>query len=148
MEDKQLLLPVAMDQLAGVIRTMPQIEVPLKHRFTPGLYSREIQLPAGSINISKIHKSEHQFIISKGHVEVYDPRAGKSVHYVAPYHGITKPGTQRAVYAHEDSVWTTFHATDETDTDKIEQAIIQEPEPGSITISDEAMIKLRQGKLE
>jgi hypothetical protein len=42
------------------------IECPLVHRFTPGMYIREIFMPAGSLITSKIHKTEHPYTISKG----------------------------------------------------------------------------------
>src|SRR6476469_9475589 len=117
-----------LDSLAEGIRSLPGVDVELTHRFTPGLYSREIKLPADSLNISKIHKTEHQYIISKGVVQVYDASTGKSELIIAPRHGITKPGTQRAVYAITDAIWTTCHPTELKDVDKIEAEIIQEPD--------------------
>lgn len=133
-----------MDTIANFVGQLDSVEATVIHRFTKGLYSRELRLPAGSLNVSKIHKSEHQFVISKGHVEVWSKEKG-SVHYVAPYIGITEPGTQRAVFAHEDTVWLTFHPTELTDPAEIEREIIQEPFPGSITIPDEFMKQLKEG---
>lgn len=123
-------------------------EVKLTHRFTPGLYSREIVLPAGSWNISKIHKTEHQYIISNGHVEVYDAATNTVTHIRGPHHGITQPGTQRAVFAHEDTIWTTFHPTTLTTPEEIEDEIIQKPDENSITISEEKMKQLMQRRLQ
>ena len=39
---------------------------------------------------------------------------------------VSSAGTKRAVYAHEDTVWTTIHAnsTNETDLDNLEDFII------------------------
>lgn len=42
----------------------------------------------------------------------------------APCTIISKPGTKRAGYAHEDTIWTTFHATSETDPVKVEKALV------------------------
>jgi hypothetical protein len=43
----------------------------------------------------------------------------------APFTGITKPGTRRVLLIVEDTIWTTFHPTQETDLAKIEADIIE-----------------------
>jgi hypothetical protein len=90
----------------------------LGHSFTPGLYSREIFMPAGSLIISRIHLWEHPYVISCGRVSVYD--GVDIVEISAPYHGITKAGTKRILYVHEDTTWTTFHITDKTTFEEID----------------------------
>lgn len=112
------------DELEIEIRRAGLIEPPLNHIFTPGLYVREICLPAGSLAISKIHRTEHPFVISAGSVSVWTPERGIE-RISAPHTGVTKPGTQRVIYAHEDTIWSTFHVTAETDVAKIEAAIIE-----------------------
>jgi hypothetical protein len=97
-------------------------DVPVVHYFTPGLYCREIYMPAGVTLTSKIHKTEHLFIISKGRCTVATEHG--TMELEAPYTGITKPGTKRALVIHEDTIWTTMHATDLTDVDEIEATII------------------------
>lgn len=78
------------------------------HAFVPGVYARTMYLPANTINTSKIHKVENFFFLSVGHLIVRDSFG--HLHEVrAPYLGITKPGTKRAVIALADSVLTTFH---------------------------------------
>ena len=42
----------------------------------------------------------------------------------APYHGMTEPGTKRALLTHEETVWITVHHTEETELDKIEDELI------------------------
>lgn len=116
------------DQLQLVMAQLPQTELPLVHRFTPGLYVREIFMPKGTVVISKIHKTEHPYVVSKGVVSVWIDGVGVQK-IVAPYTGITKPGTRRILYIHEDTVWTTFHPTDETDLARIEEAVIQKHDP-------------------
>lgn len=112
------------DRLQSALAKLPQTETPLIHRFTPGLYIREIFMPKGTLIISKIHKTEHPYVVSRGHAAVWTEDAGV-VHIKAPFCGITKPGTRRILYIHEDCVWTTFHPTAETDLDKIEAQIIE-----------------------
>ena len=82
------------------------------HRFTDGMYIREIFMPAGSLITSKIHKTEHPYIVSYGKVAVsIDGDDWDEI--IAPYTGITKPGTRRVLYILEDCIWTTFHRVDD-----------------------------------
>jgi len=98
--------------------SMEPADCPVVHRFTPGLYVREITMPAGTLITSMMHKTEHPFVISKGSVKVISENEGP-VTYTAPYCGITKPGTRRVLCVLTDTVWTTFHPTSETDVEKI-----------------------------
>jgi len=92
----------------------------LKHTYTPGLYSREIFMPQFSLLTSRIHETEHQFIILTGVVMVWTRETGSRVHR-APYEGVTMPGTRRILYTFEDTRWVTFHANPDnlTDPDEI-----------------------------
>jgi hypothetical protein len=92
---------------------------PLTHMFTPGLYTRQIFMPADTVCITRIHLYEHPFVVSKGRVSIYDGE--KIITVEAPYHGVTKPGTKRIIYNHEDTVWTTFHVTEKSDLESIEE---------------------------
>ena len=99
-------------------------DFPVTHHFTPGLYIREIFMPAGSILTSRIHKTEHPYIITKGKVIVrIDGQS--SMELAAPHFGITKPGTRRLLFILEDTTWLTFHATQLTDVVEIENEIIE-----------------------
>lgn len=122
-----------MDSLeTALLRAFPVVELPLKHRFTPGLYTREIFMPAGALVTSKVHKTEHPYVVIKGRVSVGIPGVGVE-HIQAPHVGITQPGTKRLLYIHEDTVWLTFHVladgeTGEEDLPKIEERIIERRE--------------------
>jgi quercetin dioxygenase-like cupin family protein len=99
--------------------------LPVTHRFTPGLYVREIFMPAGAIVVSATHKFEHPFIVSKGRCSVWRDGEGWET-IAAPHTGITAPGTRRLLLIHEDTIWTTFHVTEET-TPAGAEAYITEP---------------------
>jgi hypothetical protein len=43
---------------------------------------------------------------------------------VAPHTFVSKPGTKRAVLVLEDTIWTTYHPTEETDVGLIEDHVI------------------------
>lgn len=99
------------------------VECPLKHVFTPGLYSRTISMPRGSIITSRIHKTEHQFVVTKGVVRVFIEGKGWET-ITAPYIGVTKPMTRRVLLIAEDCTWTTFHATDKQTPEEVEAEIL------------------------
>lgn len=82
-----------------------------------GLYVRELLIPQGSIIISRVHKRPLVNIISKGHVVVIDSNGHNE--YTAPCTFISQAGTQRLVYAPEETVWNTAHLTDVTDPDEL-----------------------------
>ena len=42
----------------------------------------------------------------------------------APYTVVSPPGTKRLAFAHEDTIWTTIHGTEEQDIEKIEDQFI------------------------
>lgn len=115
----------AIRAVGACLQAMPTAFIPqVVHRFTPGLYSRELRLNAGDVIESAKHKSEHQFAVLSGECLVASD--SENAHLVAPHIGVTKPGTKRIIVAVTDLVWATFHATDLTDPDAIWAAIIDE----------------------
>ena len=82
----------------------------LEEALTPGIYTRELTMPKGSLVFSRIHMETHPFMIVKGLVSVYDGSSVQSLE--APYKGVTKAGTKRVLYVHEDTTWITFHPTE------------------------------------
>lgn len=111
------------DLLEEAMNSCQPVDCPLNHRFTPGLYTREIFMPAGALITSMIHKTTHPFFILKGKVSVFSDNDGEQI-LEAPYVGITKPGTRRVLYIHEDCVWATAHPTDVVPVDNTEESIL------------------------
>ena len=119
-----LALIDSISNLEGEMKKLPQLDVPVKHYFANGFYAREMVMPAGSAVVGKIHKSEHLCIISMGSVEIVSGE--KSEHIEAPYTYVSQPGAKRAIYAFEDTVWTTVHMSDETNVEKLEEELVTE----------------------
>lgn len=94
----------------------------ITHYFAPGVYAREMWMPKDCLITGKIHVTEHLNVLSQGKVSVSN--SGESILMEAPYTFVSPAGTKRAIYAHEDSTWTTIHATDLKDPVMIEQEII------------------------
>ena len=138
------------DNLEASMMQFPDglIDGPLVHKFTEGMYIREIFMPAGSLWTSKIHKTEHPYVVSYGKVAV-SIDADEWYEITAPYTGITTPGTRRVLFILEDCIWTTFHRIDgmkseyndlsEEEIEKIVEGIedkILEPHINQITGTD------------
>jgi hypothetical protein len=119
--DKKLLKE-KINELEVDLRTMEQIEVPLKHYFSKDVYAREIIVPKGALLIGKIHKHANLNIVSKGKISVVSIDGIKTI--TAPATFVSSPGVKRVGYAHEDTVWTCIHGTSETDLEKIEAEFI------------------------
>ena len=95
---------------------------PVKHTFAGGCYIREIYNPANHLIVTKIHKKEHPFFLMKGSMSILTEEGIQEIE--APYQGITKPGTKRAIYTHEECIFITVHATDNTSIEEIEEEVV------------------------
>lgn len=111
-------------RLEKFLLRFPQIDPPLKHTFTSGIYSREIFIPKGTIMTGKIHRHDHLNFVSKGDVTVLTKQGLSRIK--GPCTMVSIVGTKRALYAHEDTIWTTIHANpnEERDLKKLEEFII------------------------
>lgn len=107
-----------------VMQECEQVDIKITHHFAPGVYAREMFVPKGVVLTGKIHRYSHLNIMSQGEFTLVTEDGHKRVK--APYSFVSEPGAKRAFYAHEDSVWTTIHPTDETDLEKLEQELIIE----------------------
>lgn len=103
---------------------MEQVDCPLRHYFAPGVYLREIFMPADSVVIGKIHRTEHFNIIQKGRVRVAHGD-GTTMVLEGPCTFVSKAGVQKTLYIETDTIWTTIHITSETDLAALESALIE-----------------------
>ncbi len=110
---------------------MPQVELPVRHIFSPGVYARELTIYAGCILTGAVHKYEQLNILSSGTMRVLTEEGIKEVS--APFTIVSPPGTKRIALALTDCVWTTILATTETDVHKIEQEFVCKTEEEYLT---------------
>jgi hypothetical protein len=110
------------------MREHPQIAIETRHYHADGLYAREITIPAGCLLTGKVHKREHINIVAKGCISIVTDEGEKLVE--APCVMVSKPGTKRVGYAHEETVWVTVHATTETDVEKLELELVTDDYAG------------------
>lgn len=112
----------------------------LFHYFAPGIYARELHIPAGMTLTGKIHKYPQLNILSKGRISVLTEDGVKEVE--APFTVVSPAGTKRIAYAHTDCVWTTILATDEKDPEKIEKLFTTDSEDEWLEISGKRQLEL------
>lgn len=108
--------------LVSAMKKLPQLDAPVKHHFSKGVYAREIFMPKGMLIVGKIHKTRHLNIISQGKCTV--KTTARQLTIQAPFTFESVEGEQKVVFMHEDVVWTTIHLTNETDLAKIEEECI------------------------
>lgn len=96
----------------------------LVHHFAPGVYAREFRVPAGTIGIGKVHKTEHLNVILAGSAVIWSEDGGAR-EVVAPCVFVSKPGARKIVYNADYLVWLTIHPTHETDLGKLEEELVE-----------------------
>jgi len=111
-----------LDELALSLLHLPQVDCPLVHRFAPGVYLREILMPAGTFVIGHLHKTEHFNIVLRGRAIVMID--GETQEIVGPCTFVSGPGVRKVLYIKEDMVWQTIHPTHETNMARLEEDLI------------------------
>lgn len=108
---------------------LPQVEIPVVHRFAAGLYAREITIPVDTVMTGKVHRAEHVSIMLSGDMTVLTEEGMRRI--TGPHVFISPPGTKRVGYAHAETRWVTVHTNpdDTTDIELIESRLV---EPWSI----------------
>lgn len=97
---------------------MPQVECSVTHHFGPGIYVREVRIPAGTFSIGHHQNHEHLNVMVQGRVIMLaDDGTVQDVR--APQVFVGKPGRKIGLIV-EDMIWQNVYATDETDIDKLE----------------------------
>ena len=101
---------------------MQSAEINVVDYFAPGVYMRQMNAKAGTLVVSKMHRTEHMNILLTGSLTVATENGIELL--TAPLVIKSMPGTKRIGYFHEDSSWITVHPTGETDLELIEQQVI------------------------
>ena len=83
---------------------------PLQQDLTNGLYTREVFMPKGTLVVSFIHKQDHPSFVLEGEASVLLDD-GQIVKYKQGDKIMTKTGTQRVLFMHEDTRWACVYRT-------------------------------------
>lgn len=108
------------------IAKLPQYECPLRHFFADGVYVREITIHAGVALVGYIHMQACVTTVSKGKIIIADGDSTRIIE--APFTMAVPPGSKKAGYALEDTVWSDAYAnpSNETDLDVLESQMTAE----------------------
>jgi hypothetical protein len=110
--------------MEAIMATHEQIELPVRHIFSAGVYARELFIPKGVMLTGKIHRFECLNVMAYGKMRVFSDNGEEEPFILEGYNIMTSPpGLKRIGEALEDTLWTTFHSTDETDLDKLEELL-------------------------
>lgn len=99
---------------------LPQVACPIQHFFAPGLYVRQLWIPAGVACTGYIHVQSCITTLAQGIIAVSDGEVTKQLQ--APYTFVCRPGTMKAVLCSEEVVWMDSYVNpdNETDIEKLE----------------------------
>lgn len=104
------------ERLEAIGAQLPQIECITRHHFAPGVYTREMVIPANAFATGAVHKTEHLTIIV-GHCHLTTEESTKE--FIGCNTIKSQPGTKRAIRTITETTLWTIHPTDETDPDKL-----------------------------
>jgi hypothetical protein len=107
------------ERIESIGMNYPQAPCPVIHRFGPGVYIREVKIPAGVFAIGHHQNFEHMNIFLSGRLTMLN-EDGTTTEMIAPVTYVAKPG-RKISFSHEDVVWINVYATDEQDIEKLEK---------------------------
>ncbi len=94
------------ESLENEWKKLPQVEIPVVHRYSGGIYAREIVIPADTFLTGKIYKDDHFDIMVYGDVTV---SSDEGVKRMSGFHAFeSKSGKKRAGYTHSETKWITM----------------------------------------
>lgn len=118
-------------EVVDILKKCEQPEMPVTHHFSPGIYCREIFMPAlpggGTLVVGHVHKTRHQNIVLTGKAVV--TIGEERLEIVAPFIFESEAGAQKLLHIIEDMRWLTVHTNPDniTDIPTIENMIFDLP---------------------
>jgi hypothetical protein len=117
----------AIDALQQAMVGMEQAELPTLHHFAGGMYCREMHVPADTMIVGKVHKSEHFFMLLAGEMTLICDGFRQRV--AAPFISVSQPGMKRAGYAHSECVCANVHCVGDVRDMEAVEALLVEQDP-------------------
>jgi len=101
-----------------------QVDIPLEHTFSAGIYIRQIFIPKGTIIMGKRHRKSACNVLLCGELSLYMGEGQPTSKIKGPMLFTSAPFTKKLAYCHEDAIFMNILPTEETDLDKIEEEFI------------------------
>jgi hypothetical protein len=117
-----LTIPEVSEKLEAAMVQMPQAECPVMHHFGPGVYIREVSMPAGTLVLGHKHRYAHMNILVKGRLK-FLCEDGVVREFAAPMVMTGNPGRKLALIL-EDTVWQNIYATEVTNPVALEEILL------------------------
>lgn len=106
----------------------PQVDCPLQHIFSGGIYIRQGFIAAGTLMIGKRHRYETCNMLLLGRLVVSMNGTEETQEYTAPAIFTSGRLVKKFLYFPEDSVFCNIHPTELTDVEEIEREFIVDEE--------------------
>jgi len=114
---KDLTTAEKVREFVDLVKKQDQVDCPTYHFFSPGLYVRQLNVPADTVLVGYKLKHKHLNIFLKGAVTIVIDGEVRRVE--APMIFTGEPG-RKIGYVEEDMVWLNVFPTDETDIATLE----------------------------
>lgn len=116
-----------LDLQSAMLQKQIQLPAPI-HRFAPGMYMRELTIPAGMLVVGKTHRHAHFLMVMSGKAQVVSEFGNDILE--SGHISLSMPGVKRVVLALEDTRFITIHVNkDDSEDLEIIEAEHIEPEP-------------------
>lgn len=99
------------------------VELQTRDYFGPGLYARELFIPAGTVLTGARHKVDH-LVTFEGDITVW--HEGHMVRLTGRHTLTSTAGAKRVGFAHADTYCTGYFATEETDIRRLEEMLVED----------------------
>lgn len=112
-------------RLEEALKDVAQVDCPVRHYFAPGLYAREITIPAGTAITGAVHRLASLVVLSAGALRLVTDDGYEDIQ--APHTRTCKAGAKNAAVALETAVWTNFfpNPEDESDVEKLVEILTE-----------------------
>jgi len=100
--------------------------IPVTHEFADQIYLRKMVMPKGTFVQGLFHNHLHIWFLMTGRVAIKNTLNDEIIVHIAPCYTVSKPGSQRNIYAHEDSIFINVHKnpSNTKNVQKIEDEIV------------------------
>lgn len=109
------------ERLEVAAQGIKPVDCPVREFFIPGFYVREITIPAGVCLTGAKHRVENQAFLTKGSMRLLTDKGPEVI--FSPRSLVCMAGRKNVAVTLEECVWVNFFPTDETDPDKVIEAV-------------------------
>lgn len=117
-----------MQELEHALLSLPPVSTKVTHSFPPGLYMRQVAIPAGTVITTMVCKVDFPFILLRGEMEILtEGVSGPAERITGPHSMVMKAGFKRVltILTDVETVGVFANPDNETDPDEIGRRILE-----------------------